>query len=223
MAVETDKFIIASCALWAGDFEYFEKLLREFSHPSDVKPIEHGAQSPEDFLRATGALRLRQLWQKRGEFKKLSRECAHQGAEITDKPTIMETKHLRATLWRTGAREFLMQGYLMELSWQEGLFAHARRLADAAEHPKGKALAPRSDTFEAVDMFEAEAAGESSTGLGATWVVAENPFIQVELTDLGLVEATGIWTGRELPRTAEAITEPFLRVLQSLDESNPST
>ena len=122
MPAETDKFIIASFALWAGDFEYCEKLLRAYSNPSDVAPIEDGAEIPEDFIRATGALRLRQLWQKRGEFKKLTKEYGNQGVEITDKPTILETKHLRATLWRTGAREFMMQGYLKELSWQEGLF-----------------------------------------------------------------------------------------------------
>ena len=85
MAAETDSYIIASSALWAGDFEYFEKLLRAYSNPSDVEPIDQGAEVPEDFIRATGALRLRQLWQKRGEFKKLAREYARQGAEITDR------------------------------------------------------------------------------------------------------------------------------------------
>jgi len=216
MAAEEDRFIIGCSALWAGDFEYFEKLLRQYSYPLDVEPIDHGAESPEDFIRATAALRLRQLWQKRGEFKKLAREYALQGVEITDKPTILETKHLRATLWRTGSREFLLQGYLTDLSWQEGLFSHARRVADAAENPKSKSLIQRND------MFEEEEAGESFTGLGAAWVVAENPFIQVELTDLGLLEATGIWTGRELPDAAAAITQPFLKLLHKLDVANPS-
>jgi hypothetical protein len=33
MGAEPDKFIIASFAIWAGDFAYFEKLLRDFSPP----------------------------------------------------------------------------------------------------------------------------------------------------------------------------------------------
>jgi hypothetical protein len=223
MTAETDKFVVASFALWAGDFEYFEELLRGYSNPSDVKSIEGGAESPEDFIRATGALRLRQLRQKRGEFKKLTREYGRQGAKLTDKPTVMETKHLRATLWRTGAREFLLQGYLTELSWQDGLFSRARHLAAANEHLKSKNVSPTSDAVEELDVFESTATRKSFTGSGTAWVVAENPFIQVELTDLGLIEATGIWIERELPDAAASITQPFLRLLQGLDDSNQST
>src|SRR6266478_2226201 len=109
MAVETDGFVIATFALWAGDFSYCEQLLREFSPPHDTPPIDDTAQSPEDFIRATGALRLRQLWQKRGEFKQFAAEFYDAGYQIADNPTVLETKHLRATVWRTAEREFLLQ------------------------------------------------------------------------------------------------------------------
>lgn len=115
-----------------------------------------------------------------------------------------------------------MQGYLTELSWQDELFTHARRMADAAEQPIDRAVAPRRGMFKAVDIIEAEEAGESYTGIGVAWVIAENPFIQVELTDLGLIEATGIWTARQLPSAAAAITSPFLKVLQELDVTTHS-
>lgn len=213
MAAETDKFIIASSALWAGDFEFFEALLREYSHPSEVEPICDNAKLPEDFIRATGALRLKQLWQRRGEFRKLAGKYERQGAAITDRPTIMQTKHLRATLWRTGTREFLMQGYLTELSWEDELFLRARLLAYPSEISTSKGPAQTRQTAEADDLSEEE----SYTPLGAAWVIADNPFIQIELTDLGLVEATGIWTGRELPGAAAAITGPFLNLLHKLD------
>lgn len=217
MAAETDKFIIASFALWAGDFEYFERLVRESCHNGDVTPIERGATTPEDFIRATAALRLRQFWQKRGEFKRLTADYDGSGIKITDKPTVLETKHMRATLWRIGAREFLMQGYLTDVTWQGELFALARRLAGNPKSPKRKGIAPRSDMPETVDMYDTEPREESFDGLGAAWVVAENPFIQVELTDMGLVEATGIWTREELPDADSAITQPFQRLLQKLD------
>ena len=48
--------------------------------------------------------------------------------------------------------------------------------------------------------------------------VAQNPFIQVELTDLGLIEATSIWIQPRLPENARAIEDPFLTVLNALDE-----
>src|SRR2546430_13772592 len=110
MPAETDKFIVATFALWAGDFAFCEELLREFSPPAETPTFVEDIQHPEDVIRSTGALRLRQLWQKRGEFRKLAAEYSDQGVEVTDKPIILETKNLRATVWRTGEREFVMQG-----------------------------------------------------------------------------------------------------------------
>src|SRR5215510_6748589 len=109
MAADTDKFIVAMFALWAGDFSYCDKLLREFSPPRRSPRNETEAHSPEDFIRISGALRLRQLWQKRGEFKKLASHYNRAGFEVTDEPNVLETKHLRATVWRVSEREFVMQ------------------------------------------------------------------------------------------------------------------
>jgi hypothetical protein len=110
-----------------------------------------------------------------------------------------------------------MQGYLKELSWQEELFARAHRLAEGRKHPKVEVPRPTSD------MFDPEPQEGAFEGPGAAWVVAANPFIQIELTDLGSVEAAGIWTRQVLPENARVITEPFLRVLESLDAPNPIT
>lgn len=217
MAAETEQFIIATFALWAGDFGFVEENLREFSPPYNTPSIDEGAESPEDFIRATGALRLRQLWQKRGEFKKLAAEYADHDVEITDKPIILETKHLRATLWRTGEREFVMQGYLKELSWQNRLFELAHR--EAKKHDAPKVRMPVGSAY----LIETEAEGEPVKPLGVAWAVAQNPFIQVELTDMGLLEATGLWTERRLPQDAEAIKSPFLKVLAALDETSVKT
>jgi len=212
MAAETDKFVIATFALWAGDFAYFEQLLREFSHPHDTPPIDEGAERPEDFIRATGALRLRQLWQKRGEFKKLTLEYAGPGIEVTDTPIILKTTHLRATLWRTDEREFLMQGYLKELGWQKELFEQVHRQAGRDESRKVQASIPPTD------LFYTHPEGERSMPLGTAWAVPGNPFLQVELTDLGLLEAAGLWTEPRLPDNAKAIIDVFQKLLTALDE-----
>ena len=214
MLADTDKFIIATFALWAGDFEHVEKLLREFSPPHETTSIDEGAEKPEDFIRATGALRLRQLRQKRGEFKKLAAEYANQEVEVTDKPTILETKHLRATLWRTGEREFVMQGYLKELRWQHSLFELAHR--EASRHDGPKPRLPRSLPY----LIEPETEAQPSKPLGVAWSIPQNPFLQVELTDLGLIEATGLWIEPRLPQNAEVIKEPFSKLLRTLDDSH---
>ena len=209
MAAETDNFIIATFALWAGDFAYFEQLLRGLSPPHNAPSLDQSLERPEDFLLATGGLRLRQLWQKRGEFRKLSLEYTGADIEITDKPIILETTHLRATLWRTGEREFILQSYLKDLSWQSGLFERA--------HAHLSEVAGEKDSNLPADSAGTQAGGRPYMPLGAAWIVAGNPFIQVELSDLGLLEASGIWTGSHLPENAELITGAFHTLLSALD------
>ena len=213
MPAETDKFIVATFALWAGDFEYFEQLVREFSPPNRVAAIEKGAKTPEDFIRATGVLRLRQLWQKRGEFKKLAREYRDPSVAVTHKALILETTHLRGTLWRTGEREFQMQGYLKELGWQKGLFERAHTEAAGRDTSRVEPQRP------VVETLESRVEGDLSRPLGVAWTVPGNPFLQVELTDMGLIEAIGWWTKPRLPQSADAITVAFEKLLNGLDET----
>lgn len=215
MAAETDKFVIATCALWAGDFAYFEELLQEFSPPHVTPPIDDGAKVPVDFIRATGALRLRQFWQKRGEFKKLAAELSRQGIDLTDKPAILETKHLRATVWRVGEREFQFQGYLTDLAWQEALFMNAHREA-ARTGPLKAPLAPPLPAQS--DLFKQGTEDDMWKSPGIGWVIPADLFIQVELTDLGLIEGMGLWVKPSLPREAEEVAAPFQRLLNALDE-----
>ena len=90
MPAETDKFIVATFALWAGDFAFCDELLREFSSTAQTPTTAEHIERPEDIMRSTGALRLRQLRQKRGEFRELAAEYAGQGVEVTDKPLTLK-------------------------------------------------------------------------------------------------------------------------------------
>ncbi len=213
MTAETDKFIIASFALWAGDFEFLEELLREFSPPQDTPSLQDRVESPVDIIRAAGALRLRQLWQKRGEFKKLIADYRMQGSEIVEQPDPLETLHLRATLWRVGEREFSMRAFLKDLAWQEELFGRAGREARRNRPPS-----PPTTALEPVRHPREEG---SVTGLSVAWTVVGNPFMQVKLTDLGLLEVSALWIEPRLPETAEDVRTPLLQLLKTLDE--PST
>jgi len=59
MAAETDPFIIATYALWAGDFAYAEDLLREFSPPHRTPRVDaESVEGPETIIKAVGALRV---------------------------------------------------------------------------------------------------------------------------------------------------------------------
>lgn len=240
MVADTDKFIIATFALWAGDFLFFEKLLSTFSPPHRTVASERDMEEPEDFIRTTGALRLRQLWQKRSEFRKLAAEYSSERVQVTDTPMILETEHLRATLWRTGEREFIMQGYLKDLGWQDHLFTCAREQAAKSiepipETPQEELKLPRRKPKSSAQQTTSDIDPDDMSDedykelfhsierppilpLGASWTQIGNPFIQVELTDLGLLEATGLWTEGRLPKKADSIVEPFMKVLRNLDE-----
>ena len=67
-------------------------------------------------------------------------------------------------------------------------------------------------------MDDDKADVEFGRQLGASWVVSGDLFIQVELNDLGLIHATGIWTNLDLPTESTAITDVFQELLSNLDE-----
>src|SRR6185295_2430040 len=117
MSVDTDNFIVATFALWAGDFEYAETLLSRYSNAAPLNGI---VESPDELIRRTGALRLRQLRQKKGEFKLLAAEYGLRNP-VAANPTILVTNHLRGALWRMDARELDLRAYLTDLSWEENL------------------------------------------------------------------------------------------------------
>lgn len=187
------------------------ELLRGFSPPWSTPSLEDHLESPGDLIQATGALRLKQLWQKRGEFKKLIAEYREQGVQVAEHPIVLETKHLRATLWRIGEREFIILGYLKDLSWQEELFARARREAAKNESPQ------RRFPPDVVESRGPSPDRQSVQGLGSTWTVVGNPFMRVELTDLGLLEVSLLWIEPRLPESVEEMRRPLLQLLGRLD------
>ena len=125
MGVDTDNFIVATFALWAGDFKYAETLLSRYSNAPALNGL---VESPDDLIRRTGALRLRQLRQKKGEFKLLAAENGVRNP-VQANPTVLETKHLRGAVWRIDAREFDLRAYLKDLSWEEHLLDLAQNEA----------------------------------------------------------------------------------------------
>jgi hypothetical protein len=206
MSVDTDNFIIATFALWAGDFEYADALLNRYSN---APPLNGAVDSPDDLIRRTGALRLRQLRQKKGEFKLLAAEHRLRNP-VQANPTVLETKHLRGAVWRVDAREFDLRAYLTDLTWEEGLLRLA--LSEASQHEWSEESITQKDNRLGFRGDE-----PSKTTLGVTWTVTGSLLLRAQLSDLCLLEVNGLWTAAQLPKTDAEIKRPFLKLLQALD------
>jgi hypothetical protein len=202
MTAESDKFVIATFALWAGDFGFAEELLRGAAVPLKGLARHDRLDSPEDIIRTTAALRLRQLWQRRGEFRKVASE--ERG--LVDAPLIISGTHLRGAVWRIGERNFEMHAYLIDLAWERELFVRARQ---------------ESDKHRPIENVESE---EEATRLGnhpgreLSWTVVGNPFMQVHVADLALIEVSFVWVAQELPHSVEEVTTPLSGLIRRLDE-----
>jgi hypothetical protein len=107
-----------------------------------------------------------------------------------------------------------MQAYLTDLAWQDQLFVNARKTARSpgTARDESQREEPSAESERARDHVYAP--------IGARWAVAGNPFMRVELTDLGLVQVNALWTAESLPAHGQEITKPFRSVLRSLDGSS---
>ena len=207
MAVETDTFVIATMALWAGDFTYFRQIVRGSVYEPAI--LQSRAEGPEAIIEAVAGLRLRQLGRKRAEFKELAASLNSRQGDLTDEALVLQTEHLRATVWRTGPREFGLYGYLRDLKYESELFKRAQSLSDSIRPQQA------SSTYEA--DYRVKASGPAFMPLGAAWSVTGDLFIQAEVSDMGLLESTGLWTAGPLPRDSKAVSGPFMALLWSLD------
>ncbi len=209
MTAETDRFVVASFALWAGDVAYLESLLRDYPREQRTFRSLEAVEEPEEIIRIAAELRVRQLAQKRGEFNRaVEYPLGAPRMSISDRPIVIETTHLRGTVWRAGLRDFLLQGYLSSLGWETNFFDRVNSLAQPS------AVSSSSPQ----DLIEPEPAAESANRIGGAWAIQGNPFVQVEVTDMGLFEANALWTGQDLPREFGPIRQAFRMLLESLDE-----
>lgn len=204
----TDDYVVARLAMWAGDFDHAARLLSRFAPQHEYGAFPDAVSSTEDLIRYAAALRRRQLAQKSGEFSKLSEELRIEGAVLVYQPEVITTTHLRGAIWRVGIRQFQMRAYLSDLTWEDGLLRAARALI--AQSDDSQVPLPKT-------------AGVSRTqrkpfvGQGGSWVSVGNPFVEIALSDLGLIEADAVWTEGDRPRSVEPIRGKFRSILEQLD------
>jgi hypothetical protein len=216
------RYIIARYAQWAGDYKHSADL---FESVASVELTFEGAHDdflgeqgdPEDIrdqnniLRQDAAKRYNNILRRIREFERIRSTLPGAGSQMGYAPMILSTVHLRGAVWRPAPREFVMLGYVNDLKWLPELLAAAARLADA-QRPQDEARLEEMAGARDLPIFE---------DLAYAWVVTGNPFLDVDVIDLGLIRARALWTDRELPADFAPIRTRFLELLASLDPQRP--
>jgi hypothetical protein len=196
MAADTDVFVLSTYAAWAGDDNTFERLILELRPELHTSAMEERAEGATDIMRAVGAARLLRLRERRNEDDGGIREKVR-------RPFVLQTEHIRGVVWRMAEREFVLQAYLTDFAWQDELF---RRAQEQLHVVPGHVEADKDHPQK---IFRR---------LGSAWVLPGNPFVQVSVSDIGLIEAVAIWTDAVVDdRAGEAVLLSLRSVLLALD------
>jgi hypothetical protein len=177
LAAFEDRFVVATFALWAGDFETARALLEQIEQG---EPGDNAHRDVRSTLAEVARFRLRQLELREQEFKDIQLSLAD-GDNLSPVPV-------------TGERAFELFGFPTDLDWAEVLFSRVAAITGGS---------PSS--------------GDGKGPLGGTWVYPGNPFVQVSVSDMGLVEASSLWTGEGAPPDFAPFRLAFRRLLDDLD------
>ncbi len=111
MVVTSEDFIVMSFALWAGDYEYLETLIKNASVDSEKQEIPKN--TPESIILSIGTENLEEYKNKREKFSK---------EKIVMNNNFLETVHIRARIWQISDFEYSMRAYLKNFKDLERLF-----------------------------------------------------------------------------------------------------
>jgi hypothetical protein len=106
MAVTTNDWIIASFALWAGDWCYLEKFIKKESQKSDSKGIDD----------LVSRMNKNQIKRFKRNFQQFNKEKG------LKKYPVIETDYIRSTIWHVSDFEYCMRGYLTDLTSENEFF-----------------------------------------------------------------------------------------------------
>jgi hypothetical protein len=205
-----EDFFISQYAQWAGDYPYCIELVSRVAEAVGAEaPRERDLENIRNsnaLLQVAAQRRLVQLSRRQREFEAIRISLPLPQNRIGFAPMILETPHLRGAIWRLGVREFGLFAYLKKTSWLKKLLRNAMRVSREANGEVEEAI-PEPAPAD-VEVFEGHAYG---------WVIPRNPFTQVFVSELGLIEAVAHATGRRPPRSVRSIRSRFDSILQILD------
>lgn len=204
MPAESDLFIVSTFAQWAGDQRVARTLLMQCQSAIDAGRSTEPMNPTLRLLGLVAHERLEEL--ARREHLPRGRSDT---PNVTAKPVELRTAHLQGVVWRTDDREFLLQAYLLDLSLETAFFARVTEASSRFLDLSPAAADSKDASPSETPVFRS---------LGAAWVLPGDPFLRVQVSDMGLIEALALWTGSRLDEEAGAgIRAAFQRLLEALD------
>jgi hypothetical protein len=201
-----ETYTVARRAAWAGDVAYCLDRLNELRR----RTRRASAGSPLALLRHAGEqLQARVI-----------------GREAPPKELIVETAHLRGVVWQTGRREFELLAYLIDSSWEDELYRHARAATVAKgltilveeEEKEDEARRGALRQGELYPHVDVERAPEIDEGLGVSWEEdIEGLLCTGTVGDLGLIKIRGVWTGGGIPQHANEVVARFRQIITRVE------
>lgn len=116
MTVVNERLILESFAVWAEDYSYLKSL---FDERFDTTQKE---EEKNIFLPLFRLLENENF----NDFERNEQIRSKEGMNKT--PKIIETEHIRATIWKISDFEYRMRGYLKKLEWETNFFENLSQL-----------------------------------------------------------------------------------------------
>lgn len=216
-----DVFIVAQYSQWAGDFDHALVLFHQIAGgtpstgvpplaPIPVSPLARQQFGSSDALLRTSAIeRYNGLVAKIREFTTIRSRFPPPYDSVEYTPVVIIGRHIRGTVWRTGARVFILRAYLKTLAKAGDLKYLVGEAYQRGEHNIEEIItSPTRD--EEDEIIESG---------GLSWSIPGNPFITVTFSELGLIEAQAFWSAQSPPASFDLIRTPLQELFNSLDPS----
>jgi hypothetical protein len=188
MSAESHDLIVASFALWAGDWAYLNTLIKRGSLDKNNKNSRHDF---DDFILRTNENQFNRYKKKRSLFLK---------DKGLTKYLILETDHIRSTIWYVSNFEYCMKGYLKDLTWEKDFFSFAY-------HPHNFETAQEKNMEP--PMFSTE------------WISGKNGNCITRIDEMGLIESTYYICDFDLETRQQNAKKHFTEILMKFNDGVP--
>jgi len=188
MAVISHDLTVASFALWAGDWCYLDTLIEKDSVNNAEGRSEEGI---ENLIRRFSKDQLNHYQKKRSLFLK-------EGG--LSKYLVLETEHIRSTIWYISDFEYCMRGYLKDLQYEYKFFS---------------CISPSHD-LESIKDYNVE-----PSRLSVVWKSGKNKNCITRIDEMGLIESIYYICDFDIQTRQKKALEHFTEVLRKFNDGDP--
>jgi len=182
MTVISERLILASFASWAEDYEFLESI---FKNRSDEKLKRNERDPPVSLFQS--------IEKENFERFKEKQRLLMDESSITQY-SVIQTEHIRATIWKITEFKYNMRGYLTDLGWGEIFFDKVARMLS-----HNRALINADHKYGGSQAF-----GRRNNCI-------------VKIDEMGLIEGTFYVCERNPRRKRQKVIQAFKRVLRNFD------